>query len=532
MNTGGGVTYVNGSAVFGSGVIAGGNGTSMMDSMVVQGASMNSLPFPHPSMSNTNLSSRGNTSINNHQSNNTPCPLDQFHPVQFHNAPNGGGAANGGGGGMLPSVGLEMNSNNNLSTVSAPGISASSRNAEGPLSMQSVLSPLSPFQQQPFSYNPTPASQTMISSMLHQPNDSLNVLSKDRTMLLIIPRQLIDPTEGSAAYDSQVSSHDTHHLAFKFRLCKLYEEGCPQGANCVFIHSCHVLDGVANPDHTLPPSRLQRGLGHLQVVENDVHFNAAVTGKVVEHPTLPPGRVFDLKIGRPGPARSGQPQHPKMISVPSEHVLVTKASRAYFYNELNAPKVPQACSHFERACCARGSACGFIHRLVLPSSQSSATNAPTTTSTSTSMPRFEDMSSSQSSHNNNNSHPQLPPPPPPHPQAGRSGYQNQRQAHNQQQQQQPMRYSYDPALGGMFPPPANGGVQHAYQQHPQMYFHQQHQYGQQNVLYAGANHQQQFQPTPQQHAYQQQQQMYAGGQPAQYQQQPTAPPQFAFRGMN
>eukprot|EP00658_Telonema_sp_P-2_P015421 TRINITY_DN15929_c0_g1_i3.p1 TRINITY_DN15929_c0_g1~~TRINITY_DN15929_c0_g1_i3.p1 ORF type:complete len:511 (+),score=104.43 TRINITY_DN15929_c0_g1_i3:149-1681(+) len=369
MNTGGGITYVNGSAVFGSphgGGGAAGASMSMMDSMVVQGASMNSLPFP--SMSNTNLSAnRGNTNINhNHQSNNTPCPLDQFHPVQFHNAPNG--ASSGGvGGGMLPSVGLEMNSNNNLSTVSAPGISASSRNAEGPLSMQqSMLSPLSPFQQQPFSYNPTPASQTMISSMLHQPNDSLNVLSKDRTMLLIIPRQLIDPTEGSAAYDSQVSSHDTHHLAFKFRLCKLYEEGCPQGANCVFIHSCHVLDGVPNPDNTLPPSRLQRGLGHLQVVENDVHFNAAVTGKVVEHPTLPPGRVFDLKIGRPGPARSGQPQHPKMVSVPSEHVLVTKASRAYFYNELNAPKVPQACSHFERACCARGSACGFIHRLVIP----------------------------------------------------------------------------------------------------------------------------------------------------------------------
>lgn len=209
-------------------------------------------------------------------------------------------------------------------------------------------------------------SQALVSSLLHQQRDCINVLSKDRTSLLIIPRPLIDPTEGSAAYDAQVNSHDTHHFAFKFRLCKLYEEGCPQGASCVFIHSCHMLDGVANPNGTLPPSRIQRGLGHLQVVENDVHFNAAVTGRVIEHPTLPPGRVIDVKVGRPGSGRNGQAQQSSMVSVPSEQVLLTKASRAYFYNELNAPKIPQACSHFERACCARGSACGFIHRLMLP----------------------------------------------------------------------------------------------------------------------------------------------------------------------
>lgn len=167
-----------------------------------------------------------------------------------------------------------------------------------------------------------------------------NVLSEDRSKLLVIPREYIERTEGADEYLKQKRGKNSSHLAFRFRLCKLHGSGCNQGSRCVFIHSRHTRDTS------------------LHITETDVHFNPAVTGRGGNHPTLPPGRQFKVW----DPKRGGN----LPIVADSSCVLKTQASLAIYYGTPGAMPRPQLCSHFGHACCARGDQCRFIHLLGPP----------------------------------------------------------------------------------------------------------------------------------------------------------------------
>lgn len=208
--------------------------------------------------------------------------------------------------------------------------------------------------------------------------ENFNVLSDDKQTMLSIPKDIIDPTAGSAKYLQQGTSAC---YTFRFQLCRGYNQGrCVHRHQCAFIHSRH----MSNP-----------ALSAL-VTRTLVHRNVPIPSfDAAPHPRLPRGvtlLVYDSVQS-------------KNVLIDSSYVYVTHGSQAgYRAAQQNdaalaatgQPTAPdnssesttnaqgstqptssvrlQFCLHFDKSLCARGETCNFVHKVQLQEGSSPHSN--------------------------------------------------------------------------------------------------------------------------------------------------------------